>query len=66
VAAASYAYGGIEAGGTKFVGVVGEAPQTVQTSTSIPTTTPTATLAHVIAAYDLFVAGVVPGPADNH
>jgi fructokinase len=48
---ASHVYGGIEAGGTKFVCAVGKAPQTVQASTSLPTTTPTETLAQVIAFF---------------
>ena len=47
--ATSRLYGGIEAGGTKFVCAVGETPQAIQASTSIPTTTPRATLNQVIA-----------------
>ena len=49
MAATSRLYGGIEAGGTKFVCAVGETPQAIQASTSIPTTTPRATLNQVIA-----------------
>jgi fructokinase len=49
--AASRVYGGIEAGGTKFVCAVGETPQTILASTLIPTTTPTETLARVIAFF---------------
>jgi fructokinase len=43
--------GGIEAGGTKFVCAVASTPQSIQASTSIPTTTPTATLSQVIAFF---------------
>jgi fructokinase len=49
MAPASHLFGGIEAGGTKFVCAVGETPQAIQASTSIPTTTPAATLDQVIA-----------------
>jgi fructokinase len=49
LAPASHCFGGIEAGGTKFVCAVGEPPLTIHASTSIPTTTPTATLSQVIA-----------------
>jgi predicted NBD/HSP70 family sugar kinase len=51
VAAASPVYAGIEAGGTKFVCAIGEAPQTNHASASIATTTPTETLARVIAFF---------------
>ena len=44
-------YGGIEAGGTKFVCAVGAAPQVLRASTSIPTTTPGETLAQVTAFF---------------
>jgi fructokinase len=54
VTVASRVYGGIEAGGTKFVCVVGETPPTIQASTSIPTTTPTETLAPVVAFFQLY------------
>jgi fructokinase len=43
--------GGIEAGGTKFVCAVGDAPQRVQASMSIPTGPPAATLAQVMAFF---------------
>jgi fructokinase len=43
--------GGIEAGGTKFICAVGETPQRMQAATSIPTTTPTATLRQAIAFF---------------
>ena len=49
--AASHVYGGIEAGGTKFVCAVGEAPQNIEASTWIPTTTPAETLERVIAFF---------------
>jgi fructokinase len=48
-------YGGIEAGGTKFVCAVGKTPQTIQASTSIATTTPTATLSQVIAFFQPYI-----------
>ena len=51
MAVASHIYGGIEAGGTKFVCAVGKMPQTIQASTWIPTTAPTETLAQVIAFF---------------
>jgi fructokinase len=49
--ATSCVYGGIEAGGTKFVCTVGETPRALQASASIPTTTPKATLDQVIAFF---------------
>ena len=49
--AASHVYGGIEAGGTKFVCAVGEAPHNIEASTWIPTTTPAETLEQVIAFF---------------
>jgi fructokinase len=68
MATATYLYGGIEAGGTKFVCAVGEAPQAIHTSTVIPTTTPTATLSQVIAffrAYSIRSLGLATfGPID--
>jgi fructokinase len=54
MAATSCLYGGIEAGGTKFVCAVGETPQAIRASTSIPTTTPTATLNQVIAFFQSY------------
>jgi fructokinase len=51
VGATSHLYGGIEAGGTKFVCAVAETPQTIQAATSIATTMPTATLSQVIAFF---------------
>jgi fructokinase len=44
-------FGGIEAGGTKFVCAVGQSPQGIQASTAIPTTTPAETLSHVLAFF---------------
>jgi fructokinase len=68
MAAASSLYGGIEAGGTKFVCAVGETPQTMQASTSIPTTTPPTTLSQVTAFfqhYGVRAIGVAAfGPID--
>ena len=49
--ATAWLYGGIEAGGTKFVCAVGETPQSIQASTVISTTTPTVTLRQVIAFF---------------
>jgi fructokinase len=48
---ASHLVGGIEAGGTKFVCAVGEAPEAIHALTSISTTTPAETLAQVIAFF---------------
>jgi fructokinase len=68
MAATACLYGGIEAGGTKFVCAVGETPQAIQTSTVIPTTTPTPTLRRVIAflrSYPLHGLGLATfGPID--
>jgi fructokinase len=68
MAAISRLYGGIEAGGTKFVCAVGETPQAIQASTSIPTMTPTATLNQVIAffrSYPIHRLGLATfGPID--
>jgi fructokinase len=44
-------YGGIEAGGTKFVCAVGTAPDDIRASTRFPTTTPDETLARAIAFF---------------
>ena len=41
-------YGGIEAGGTKFVCAVGSGPQDLREIIRIPTTTPSETIGHVI------------------
>ena len=49
--AALHVYGGIEAGGTKFVCAVGETPHNIEASTWIPTTTPAETLEQVIAFF---------------
>jgi fructokinase len=60
--------GGVEAGGTKFICAVGETPQCLQASTTIPTTTPTATLKQMISffrAYALRSLGLATfGPID--
>jgi fructokinase len=55
MAATSHLFGGIEAGGTKFICAVGQTPQTIHVSASIPTTTPTATLSQVIAFFRTYV-----------
>ncbi len=44
-------YGGIEAGGTKIICVVGTGPADVQAEISFPTTTPSETLARIIAFF---------------
>src|SRR5437773_9611317 len=44
-------YGGIEAGGTKWVCVIGRGPDDIIAETRFPTTTPTETLARVIAFF---------------
>lgn len=44
-------YGGIEAGGTKFVCAVGETPVSIQASTTIATTAPPETLARAVAFF---------------
>jgi len=44
-------YGGIEAGGTKIICVVGTGPADVQAEISLPTTTPSETLARIIAFF---------------
>ncbi len=41
-------YGGIEAGGTKFVCMVGSGPQEIQAETRFPTTTPAETIGRAI------------------
>jgi fructokinase len=51
MAATSRLFGGIEAGGTKFICAVGETPQILQASASIPTTTPTPTSSQVTAFF---------------
>ena len=51
MATTSRLYGGIEAGGTKFVCAVGETPQAIQASIAIPTATPIATLNQVITFF---------------
>jgi predicted NBD/HSP70 family sugar kinase len=44
-------YGGIEAGGTKWVCAIGSGPDDVIAETRFPTTTPTETLARAIAFF---------------
>jgi fructokinase len=51
VGVASHVYGGIEAGGTKFVCAVGETPHNIEASTWVPTITPAETLQQVIAFF---------------
>jgi fructokinase len=51
MAPVAHLFGGIEAGAMKFVCAVGELPVAIHDSTSIPTTTPTATLSEVIAFF---------------
>ena len=44
-------FGGIEAGGTKFVCAVGTSPEHIRATVRIPTTTPTETLERVVAFF---------------
>ena len=44
-------YGGIEAGGTKFVCLVGSGPDNVQAETSFPTTSPEETIGRAVAFF---------------
>jgi fructokinase len=53
-------YGAVEAGGTKFVCLVGRDPDDVVAMTTLPTTTPAETFAATIA---FFEANPVPAPA---
>jgi fructokinase len=62
-------YGGIEAGGTKFVCAVGTGPDDLRAETSFPTTTPEETLAQAIAFFkgqdDIAAVGIGSfGPLD--
>ncbi len=64
-------YGGIEAGGTKFVCAIGTGPDNIIAITQFPTTTPTETLGQAIrflrqgAAKDLAAVGIGSfGPVD--
>jgi fructokinase len=49
-------YGGIEAGGTKFVCIVASGPDQIVEQTRIPTTTPAETLGRAIEFFQPFVA----------
>ena len=49
-------YGGIEAGGTKFVCVVGNAPDHIVDEIRFPTTTPGETLGKTIQFFQPFVS----------
>nr|MDQ2999020.1 ROK family protein [Chloroflexota bacterium] len=44
-------FGGIEAGGTKFVCAVGTGPGDLRVRTSFPTTTPAETIAQALAFF---------------
>ena len=62
-------YGGIEAGGTKFVCAVGSGPQDLREIIRIPTTTPSETIGHVIDFFNrhkgLSAIGIASfGPVD--
>src|SRR4029453_3643731 len=64
-------YGGIEAGGTKWVCAVGTGPDDLRASTRFPTTTPEETLGQAIAFFKdppaLTAIGVGSfGPIDVH
>lgn len=45
------AFGGIEAGGTKFVCAIGDAPGRLRARAELPTTTPTETIARAVAFF---------------
>ncbi len=49
----SILYGGIEAGGTKFVCAIGTGPEDIRAITQFPTTTPSETLSQAIAFFQL-------------
>ena len=63
-------YGGIEAGGTKFVCAVGSGPDDIRAKTQFPTTTPDETLGRAIdffrsQPFDLAAIGIASfGPVD--
>ncbi|MEO1351838.1 MAG: ROK family protein, partial [Cyanobacteria bacterium J06635_15] len=68
-------FGAIEAGGTKFVCAVGTGPDDLRAEIRIPTTTPTETIAQVVAFFRQQIARVGPlqsigvgsfGPVDTH
>ncbi len=65
-------YGGIEAGGTKFVCAVGNAPDQIIARETMPTTTPTETIGRVIAFFRPYAAQIAAygvasfGPIDLH
>lgn len=63
-------YGGIEAGGTKFVCAVGTGPDDVRALERFPTTTPDATIGRAIdflRAHDVEAVGIGSfGPVDPH
>lgn len=64
-------YGGIEAGGTKFVCAVGTGPDDLRATTRFPTTTPAETLERAIAFFKeheaLTAIGIASfGPVDVH
>lgn len=48
----TYLYGGIEAGGTKFVCAVGSGPDDVRAEVRFPTTTPAETISQAIAFFE--------------
>lgn len=49
-------FGGIEAGGTKFVCAIGSGPEDIRAEVIIPTTTPDETLVKVAAFFEKFIA----------
>lgn len=66
----SSVYGGIEAGGTKFICAVGSGPNDIQAEVRFPTTTPTETLAQAIDFFQTQATGLTAlgvasfGPVD--
>jgi len=63
-------YGGIEAGGTKFVCAIGSDPDSLQAETQFPTTTPDETITRAVAFFrsqsaELAAVGIAAfGPVD--
>ncbi len=53
-------YGGVEAGGTKFICAIGRDPQNILAQARFPTTTPDETLTHVAAFFTEFIRQGVP------
>lgn len=59
-------YGGIEAGGTKFVCLVASGPDHIVEEARFPTTTPEETLGKAIQFFQPFVSSGKISSSDNH